>query len=74
MAKVDREAETVTIDDKGIMRVDGLPVFAIIMRGDEPFLQFVDKRPWKKEERGGSQFIEVSLDALFAKIVKHVGT
>lgn len=72
MSKVDRDADCIAIDDKDIVRVDGLPAFRLVMKDGEPFVQFCDRRPEHIARRGGTRFLDVGFDALMAKLLKRI--
>ena len=43
MTKVDPLCQTVTVDATGLVRIDGIPVFRRLVRGNEVLLEFRDR-------------------------------
>jgi len=69
MSKVDTNGRTVTIDKDGMIRVDGVAVFRRVIRGGDLYAQFMDGNRIRSQCRG-TPYIEVSWDALTAKLIK----
>lgn len=57
----------IKIKDDGLIRIDGVPAFRMIVREDVIYLQFFDKDRLRSQCRG-SRFVEISLDELVEKM------
>jgi len=63
----DPRAETVEIDQSGMVRVDGPPQFRRIVRGGRVWVQFADRDRMRSACRG-TRLVEIPLDALAARL------
>lgn len=60
-----------TVLDKPLLRIEGAPICAVIVRDGVPYLQFKDKWKERVHARGGSEYIEISLSD-FTQLAKDV--
>ena len=63
----DDNAELIEFDDDGITRVDGFPVWRLVVEPDTAYLEYCDRRPQRCAERG-TRFVAVGLSALMEKL------
>ena len=66
-AKRDDGAATVSIDDCGLVHVDGAPQFRRLVRARVVVIQFRDRSALRSQGRG-TELIEVPLSALVDKL------
>ena len=61
--------------EKPLLRIEGAPICAVIIRDGVHYLQFKDKWQQRVIARGGNEFIEISLSKFceLAKETNHVG-
>jgi len=65
---LDRVGECVSIDPaSGLVRIDGFPVFKVVVRSDGIFVQFADNDRMRSNYRG-TRFIEVPLECIVDRI------
>jgi hypothetical protein len=69
VTKVDSSGSSVTISEKGVVRIDEIPVFAIRWYDGVPWVQVRDRNRQRCRVRG-AQCVEVSWDSVMAKVVK----
>lgn len=60
-----------TVSDKPLLRIEGYAICAVILRNGMFYLQFKDKWKERVHARGGSEYIEISLQD-FGNLVKEV--
>lgn len=70
MTKVDDSGETIIIrEHDGLVKVDGIPIFMIVMRDGKPWLRVCDRNKMRSKERG-DQCIEMPLSVFIVKLLK----
>lgn len=67
----DENAELITFDEDGITRLDGFPVWRLVINCSGGYLEFCDRRP-EHIARRGTRFVEVSLDALMRRVEEEI--
>lgn len=67
MSKIDLLGKTVSIDEDGLVRVDGGPMFRRIVRGGQIFVQFCDRQKMRSRIRG-TPYIEIPLIVLVDRL------
>lgn len=67
--KIDPTAATVTIDQRGIVRVDEIAVFGMVLCDGEWWVIVQDRNRQRSRVRGTNQ-VRVPLDVLVAKLMK----
>ena len=69
MTKTDPTAATVTIDRRGLVRIDEIPVFEMVQCDGEWWLVVKDRNRQRSCVRG-TNLVQVPLDVLVAKLMK----
>lgn len=69
MTKLDTSGSTICVNTKGLVRVDDIVVFAVVVRDSALWLRFCDRNRQRARIRG-SRCVEVPLDVVLACLMR----
>ncbi len=65
---LDPTGKSIEVNDKGMVRVDGIIAFRIVIRNNKVCVQFCDQDRLRSSSRG-TRYVEIPLDALADRLV-----
>ncbi len=67
---LDPAGKSISINDKGMVRVDGIIAFRIVIRNNKVCVQFCDQDRLRSSSRG-TRYVEIPLDALADRLTSN---